>query len=110
MPDASLNTPVPHPAEARYVIREFNVYNPFTGSPSAITLVGVLDSGSTVEIRKFTTVVPDAAHASATFSGLCTAMQTARSGEPAGSAGRLQYRILGFLIDHSYFPPVTLNP
>jgi len=48
--------------------------------------------------------------ASASISGLVTAIDTVRATETGGVLRRLNFRILGYLFDQGYLPGVTLAP
>lgn len=102
--DATLTVPVTRNSEAKYVIKRLEI------TQFQVTFdIAVQDSGNN-EIRAFTSIVPDAAHPTATVANFMTALDTARSGETAGILRRMQFRALGYLFDLSYFPSSTLNP
>lgn len=104
--EASLNSPVARPAEAKLTVKRLDL----TASQAVIS-ISVQDSSNN-EIRYYNLVVPDPSPstATATVSGLVTAIDTVRATETGGVLRRLNFRILGYLFDTGYLPGVTLAP
>jgi glutamine synthetase len=106
--EAGLSSPVARTSEAKHKLRSFLGVTG-GGANSVQCDISVQDS-SNVEIRTYTAVVPDPAHPTATFSGMCTAMMTVRATETGTDPRKLAFRVLGYLSDNGYFPPSTLTP
>lgn len=104
--EATLNSPVARTSESKLTVKRLDL----TASQAVISL-SVQDSGSN-EIRYYNVVVPDPAPATASASivGLVTAIDTVRATETGGVLRRLNFRILGYLLDQGYLPGVTLVP
>lgn len=104
---ATLTAPVTPPTENNYRV-ESSFLTRDGGGQWRVEL-SVRDSGG-VELRRVTFSGPDAAHPTATALAMATAYTTARSGETGGLTRRLDFRILGFLVDQGYISAVTLVP
>lgn len=102
--EATLNTPVTPPAEAKYTVSSL-----FLNANGAVIVVEVKTSGNAV-VRTFNVDVPSAAHPSATVPGIFSALDTAVPGETGGILRRANARLLKFAIDNGYLPGVTLVP
>ena len=104
--EATLNAPVARPSESKLTVKRLDL----TANQAVISLS--VQSSASEEIRYYNLVVPDPspATASATVSGLVTAIDTARPTETGGVLRRLNFRILGYLFDQGYLPAATLNP
>lgn len=102
--EAALTVPVTREAEAKYTMKRISIE-----ASEAYFFVSVRDS-SGVEIREQVFRVPDAPYPSATIAGIFTALDTARASETGGVLRRANFRLLGFLLDNGYLPPVTLVP
>jgi hypothetical protein len=105
--EASLNTPLARPAEAKYVLS--NTYINFAAN-TAVIAFDVKDAGGTITIRSFSVNVPASAQPSATFANFLVAIGTARVGEVGGAERRANFRIIGYLLDNGYIAGVTLVP
>lgn len=105
--EGTLSSPVARPSEAKYTLSRFDCN--FVANQCVIS-IDVKDSGETVTIRYFNLVVPDSAHAGATFSGILAAAGTTRATETGGAERRANFRIMGYLFDQGYMPGVTLVP
>ena len=104
--EATLSAPVARPSEAKLTVKRLDL--------TAVQAVISISVQSSVgdEIRYYNLVVPDPspATASASISGLVTAIDTVRATETGGVLRRLNFRILGYLFDQGYLPGVTLAP
>ena len=104
--EASLNAPVARPAESKLTVKRLDL----TATQAVISL-SVMDAASS-EIRYYNVTVPDPSPATstATVAGLVTAIDTVRATETGGVLRRLNFRILGYLLDSGYLPNTTLAP
>ena len=95
--EATLTSPVARPSEAKYKMQRVVLE-----AGEAYLTVSVQDS-SNEEIRSITYRTVDVA-------GVFAAIDTVRSGETGGVLRRANFRLLGFLLDEGYLPPVSLVP
>lgn len=105
--EATLNTPVVRPSEAKQRVRNFNISA--QGVPQATIEISVQDSTDN-EIRYFNVVVPGCGPQTATVAGIFLALDTVRATENAGQLRRSNFRLLGYLFDQGCLPGVTLVP
>lgn len=96
-PEATLQTPVARSSEAKYRVQEFSV-----NASQALVTIEVRDSTENI-IRTFAVVDPDAA-------AFITALDTVRATETGGALRRVNFRILGRLLDAALITGVTLVP
>jgi hypothetical protein len=101
---ATLNTPLQPPSEARYEVQSL-----FVNANGAVIVIDVKASNG-VTLRSFNVDVPDAAHPGATVAAIFTALDTAVSGETGGVLRRANARLLDYCIDFGYISGVTLVP
>lgn len=109
----NLTVPISRASVAKVRIKNFNC----TDLPQCVIDLVYQDSsdnvltGNGVPSTQFT--VPSAAGSpctsATTFGALMGAMKASRSGEPAGNAAAMSYRILGYLSDQGCFAAGSLN-
>lgn len=104
---ATLNTPVTRAAEDNLRAETLYISRDLGGRWEV--QVSVRDNSGN-EIRRVVYNGPDAAHPTATALAIATAYTTARSGETGALPRRLDFRLLGFLVDQGYISGVTLVP
>lgn len=102
--EATLNTPVVRPSEAKYTVTSI-----FVSAAEARVVVAVKDAAN-AEIRSVTFEIPSEAQPSATVAGIFTALDTVRATETGGVLRRTNFRLLGYLADTGYLTGVTLVP
>lgn len=104
--EATLNSPVARPSEAKLTVKRLDL----TATQAIISIS--VQTAASEEVRYYNLVVPDPAPStqSATVVGLVTAIDTVRATETGGVLRRLNFRILGYLLDQGYLPGVTLAP
>lgn len=104
--EATYNTPVTRPSETKLTVKRLDL----TASQAIISIS--VQTAAAEEVRYYNLVVPDSSPATstATISGLVTAIDTVRATETGGVLRRLNFRILGYLLDTGYLPNVTLAP
>ena len=95
--EATLQTPVPRPSEAKYRVHEVAI-----NAGGVIVTLQVRDSSES-PIRNVEVIDSDA-------SAFLTAMDTVRPTETGGVLRRMNFRILGRLADASLISGVTLVP
>jgi len=100
---ATLNSPVTRPAEDHYKLNRFDCN--FVTNVCVVSL-DVKDISDSTTIRYFNLVVPDPAHAGATFPGILSAAGTTRATETGGAERRANFRIVGYLFDQGYLTGV----
>lgn len=104
---ATLNTPVTRPAEDNLRVESY--YGSRDSGGRWEVYVSVRDSTGT-EIRRTSYSGPDATHPAATAQAFVTAQMTARASETGTNVRKMDFRILGFLVDNGYISGVTVVP
>lgn len=100
--EATLSAPVAQPAETKLVIQRIDIT-----AAQIVVSIDVKGPGNE-QIRYFNVAVPDAAHPSASVTGLVTAIDTARPSETGGVLRRLNFRVLGYLADQGLLPAAVV--
>jgi hypothetical protein len=104
---ATLSTPVTRASEDNLRVETYFATRDSGGRWEV--QVSVRDSSGN-EIRRVNHSGPDAAHSGATALAFVTAQMTIRASETGGNARKMDFRILGFLLDNGYLSGVTLVP
>ena len=103
---ADLDTPITQPTETKIKIKNLEILR---DGPTVVVVVSFQDAGS-VDVRLAQYAIPSGAHPGASVGAFITAMLTPKVGEVGSDTRKLNYRMLGYLNDLLFLPPVVLVP